>query len=66
MVSDTQRRHIGDMGIRETDKEKVHNLCKAAMELNRDDFNALIAKIDKGDPAVKGLCEFLERKRAAL
>lgn len=54
------------MGIIETDKERVHNLCKAAIELNHDDFNALIAKIDKGDPTVKGLCDFLERKRAAL
>ncbi|WP_313584223.1 hypothetical protein [Lacrimispora sp.] len=54
------------MGIIETDKEKVHNLCKAAFQLNHDDFIVLIAKIDKGDPAVKGLCEFLERKRAAL
>ena len=66
MVSDIQRRHNGDMGIIETDKEKVHNLCKAAIELNLDDFNALIAKLDKGDPTVKGLCDFLERKRAAL
>jgi hypothetical protein len=54
------------MGIIESDKEKVHNLCKAAIELNHDDFKALIAKIDKGEPVVKSLCEFLERKREAL
>lgn len=34
------------MGIIESNKEKVHNLCKAAIALNHDDFKALIGNVN--------------------
>jgi hypothetical protein len=52
---------------RESDKERVRNLCKKAILLDDDRFNNLIAEIsNSNDPVIANLCKFLERKRGAL